>query len=157
VGVSGPFGIDRLLSVPWRNSLKSQRSPIVVYLHLSLQSEWFAVAGRTDRGVARGAACQPMGRAGSPRAGARRLAGGAGGHLQRTWNSPIGLTIVENPRSKSMQLFCCAPGLAKSANLLRCESDHGVCAPLSCSSPVCRSRPRSRGWPFQVTARDRRA
>src|ERR1700730_250830 len=62
-----------------------------------------------------------------------------------------------NPRSESMQLFCCAPGLAKPANLLRCESAHGVCAPLSSSSPVCRSRPRSRGWPYQVTARDRRA
>ena len=60
-------------------------------------------------------------------------------------------------RSKSMQPFCCAPGLAKPANLLRCESALGVCAPLSCSSPVCRSRPRSHGWPFRVTARDRRA
>jgi hypothetical protein len=28
----------------------------------------------------------------------------------------------------------CPPGFAKPANLLRCESALGVCAPLSCSS-----------------------
>jgi hypothetical protein len=69
--------------------------------------------------VYEGVACQPMGRAGSPRAGAHRVAGGAGGHLQRTWKSPISSTKLGGPRSKTMELFCCAPGLAKPANLLR--------------------------------------
>jgi hypothetical protein len=32
VGVNGPFGICRLLSVPARSSLKFQRSPFAVYL-----------------------------------------------------------------------------------------------------------------------------
>ena len=41
-----PFGIYRLLSAPGRNSLKSQRSPIVVYLHLSLPANGFD--GKSD-------------------------------------------------------------------------------------------------------------
>src|ERR1700733_4877687 len=60
-------------------------------------------------------------------------------------------------RSKTRRLFCGEPGVAKSANLPRCESARGVGAPLSCSSPVFRPRPRSRGWLCQVTAQDRRA
>src|ERR1035437_8100583 len=35
------------------------------------------------------------------------------GISQRTWKSPIRSTNLGGPRSRNMQVFCCAPGLAK--------------------------------------------
>jgi toxin ParE1/3/4 len=97
----------------------------------------------------RRAACQPMGRAGRSASPGRRRSRASPTHLE--------IPYKVNKLGGPMRLFCCALGPAKPANLLRCESAHGACAPLSCSSPVCRSGPRSRGWLFQVTVRDRRA